>query len=181
MIVGIAGTLGAGKGTVVDYLKSKGYRHYSSSGTLKRILTERGLPHDREHMSQLAEELVRMHEGGVLGMNMAQAEMDGAENVVLEAIHRMSEADFIRSRGGKIWGIDADPKVRFERTVLARGDGEKDSVTFERFQESIAREEEGKRDVSSNIREVLKTAEVIILNNGTKQELDKEIEAALWN
>lgn len=180
MIIGIAGTLASGKGTVVEYLKSKGYRHYSSSGTLKRILTERGLPHDREHMSQLAEELVKTHEGGVLGMNLEQAKADGAEHVVLEAIHRVSEADFVRSRGGKIWGVDADVEVRYQRT-LARREGEKDAVTFERFKESIAREEEGKRDVSSNIRAVLDNADVLLMNNGTKHDLDKEIEAALWN
>lgn len=180
MIIGIAGTLGSGKGTVVAYLQSKGYRHYSSSNTLKRILTERGLPLDREHMAHLAEELLATHEGGVLGLNLVQAEKDGATNVVLEAIHRVSEADFVRSRGGKIWGVDADVETRFHRS-LARQEGVKDAVTHERFMESIAREEEGKRDLTSNIRAVLASADVVIMNNGTKQELDKEIEAALWN
>lgn len=180
MIIGIAGSLASGKGTVVDYLKAKGYAHYSSSGTLKRILTERGLPLDREHMSALAEELLKSHEGGILGVNLERAEKDGATNVVLEAIHRMSEADFVRSRGGKIWGVDADLEIRYQRTLL-RKEGEKDAVTRERFMESIAREEEGKRDVSSNIRAVLDSADVLLMNNGTKQDLDKEIESALWN
>lgn len=180
MIIGVAGTLGSGKGTVVEYLKSKGYTHYSSSGTLKRILTERGHPLDREHMSHLAEELLRDHEGGVLGINLEQAEKDGAQNVVLEAIHRVSEADFVRSKGGKIWGVDADVEIRFQRG-LARGEGEKDAATHERFMESVAREEEGKRDVSSNIRAVLNNADVLLMNNGTKHDLDKEIESALWN
>lgn len=180
MIIGVAGTLGSGKGTVVEYLKSKGYTHYSSSDTLKRILTERGHPLDREHMSHLAEELLTAHEGGVLGINLEQAEKDGAQNAVLEAIHRVSEADFVRSKGGKIWGVDADVEIRFQRSV-ARKEGEKDAVTHERFMESIAREEEGKRDLSSNIRAVLNNADVLLMNNGTKHDLDKEIEAALWN
>ncbi len=180
MIIGITGTLGSGKGTVVEYLQSKGYTHYSSSSTLKRILTERGLAHDREHMSALAEELAKAYDGGVLGMNIAQAEKDGAKNVVLEAIHRTSEADFVRSKGGKIWGVDADLEIRYQRTIL-RKEGEKDAVTFERFKESVAREEEGKRDLSSNIRAVLDSADVVLMNNGTKLDLDKEIEAALWN
>lgn len=180
MIIGVAGTLGSGKGTVVEYLKAKGYTHYSSSDTLKRILIERGQPLDREHMSHLAEDLLTMHEGGVLGINLEQAEKDGVQNVVLEAIHRMSEADFVRSKGGKIWGVDADVEIRFQRSI-ERKEGVKDAVTHERFMESVAREEEGKRDLSSNIRAVLQSADVIIMNNGTKQDLDKEIEAALWN
>lgn len=179
MIIGIAGTFASGKGTVVEYLKSNGFTHYSSSDTLKRILTERGQPLTREYMSALAEELLTLYEGGVLGKNFEQAEKDGAKNIVLEAIHRVSEADFVRSRGGKIWGVDADPKIRLQR-IQTRGDGEKDAVSVEQLRKDIEREEEGKGSVTSNIREVLKTADVIILNNGTKQELDTEIEAALW-
>lgn len=29
IIIGITGTLGAGKGTVVEYLKTKGFKHFS--------------------------------------------------------------------------------------------------------------------------------------------------------
>lgn len=179
-IIGLAGTFASGKGTVVDYLKTKGYTHYSSSGTLKEILDEQGLPHTRENLANAAEELLSKYKGGVLELNLERAEKAGVQNVVLEAIHRMSEADYIRSRGGKIWGVDADVEVRYQR-VLARGEGAKDAVTLEQFKIDMEREEEGKGKVSSNIREVIKTADVVILNSGTKQELDKEIEAALWN
>lgn len=180
MIIGIAGTFASGKGTVVEYLKTKGFAHYSSSGTLKEILDEQGLPHTRENLSTAAEELLSKYKGGVLELNLERAEKAGAKNVVLEAIHRMSEADFIRSRGGKIWGVDADVEVRYRR-VLARGEGEKDAVTLEQFKIDMAREEEGKGEITSNIRAVIKSADVVLTNNGTKQELDKEIEAALWN
>ena len=179
-IVGLAGTFASGKGTVVDYLKTKGYTHYSSSGTLKEILDEKGLPHTRENLANAAEELLSKYKGGVLELNLERAEKAGAQNVVLEAIHRMSEADYIRSRGGKIWGVDADVEVRYQR-VLDRKEGAKDEVTLEQFKSDMAREEEGKGKVTSNIREVIKGADVLITNNGTKQDLDKEIEAALWN
>lgn len=180
MIIGIAGTLAAGKGAVVQYLKSKGFAHYSSSDTLKKILRERGNPLTREYMSSLAEELLAAHEGGVLGMNMERAEKSGQENLVLEAIHRMSEADFIRSRGGKIWGVDADIKLRYERT-LARADGEKDAVTYEQFLESSAREDEGKRQLTSNIKSVVASADTVFMNDGTLEELHAQVDTALAN
>ena len=113
-------------------------------------------------------------------LNLERAEKACAKNVVLEAIHRMSEADFIRSRGGKIWGVDADVEIRYER-VQARKEGTKDEVTLEQFKADMAREEEGKGKVSSNIRDVIKNADVVLMNNGAKHDLDKEIEAALWN
>lgn len=180
MIIGVAGTLASGKGAVVDYLKTKGFAHYSSSGTLKEILDEKGLPHTRENLANAAEDLLSQYKGGVLELNLKRAEEAGAKNVILEAIHRMSEADFIRSRGGKIWGIDADLEIRYQR-VQVRKEGTKDEVTLEQFKSDMAREEEGKGNVSSNIRAVIKSADVLILNNGTKQDLDKEIEGALWN
>lgn len=180
MIIGLAGTFASGKGTVVEYLKTKGYAHYSSSGTLKEILDEQGLPHTRENLALAAEGLLSTYPGGVLEMNLARAEKAGEKNVVLEAIHRMSEADFIRSRGGKIWGVDADVEVRYQRAT-SRGEGAKDAVTLEQFKSDMAREEEGKGKVTSNIREVIKSADVVLMNSGTKQDLDKEIEAALWN
>lgn len=42
LIIGITGTNGAGKGTVVEYLvKEKGFSHYSVSGYLTQILKRR--------------------------------------------------------------------------------------------------------------------------------------------
>lgn len=178
MIIGIAGTIGSGKGTVVDYLKTKGFAHYSSSGTLKEILDEKGLPHTRENLANAAEELLSTYKGGVLELNLERAEKAGAENVVLEAIHRMSEADYIRSRGGKIWGVDADVEVRYAR-VQARKEGAKDEVTLEQFKSDMAREEEGKGKVTSNIRSVIESADAVIMNNGTLEELHAQIDAAL--
>ena len=45
VIIGITGTLGAGKGTIVDYLvNKKSFYHYSVSGYLKEELQKQLLP-----------------------------------------------------------------------------------------------------------------------------------------
>lgn len=178
MIIGIAGTFAAGKGAVVDYLKSKGFAHYSSSGTLKERLDEKGLPHTRENLAHAAENLLSTYTGGVLELNLERAEKAGEVNVVLEAIHRMSEADFIRSRGGVIVGVDADVELRYKR-VQERGDGAKDAVTFEEFKIDMAREEEGKGMVTSNIRSVIQSADYVVMNNGTLEALHAQVDAIL--
>lgn len=178
MIIGIVGTLGAGKGTIVDHLKQKGFAHYSVSSILKETLTERGQPLTRDHLSSLAEELMAKYKGGTLGLALERAKKNKEENFILEAIHRMSEADFVRSVGGKILGVDADIKVRYERTV-ARKDGEKDSVTFEQFSEHVKREEEGQRALTSNIKAVIQSADAVVMNNGTKEELVAAVDQAL--
>ena len=178
MIIGITGTIGAGKGTVVSFLKSKGFAHYSSSGILKDLLAERGLPQTRTHMSPLADELMSNYPGGVLHFSHERAQKDGAQNYILEAIHSQSEADYVRSIGGVIWGVDADLEKRYERTIK-RGEGEKDQVTYEQFLEHAKREDEGQSERGNNIRAVLDLADVVLTNNGTPEELFAQVEKAL--
>jgi dephospho-CoA kinase len=178
MIIGIAGTFASGKGVVVDYLKEKGFAHYSSSNTLKEILDTKGLPHTRENLSAAAEALLAEYPGGVLEMNLQSAEKAGQSHVVLESVHRMSETDFIRSRGGKILGVDADVAIRYER-AQNRGEGVKDFVTFEQFKIDMAREEEGKGSITSNINEVIQNADHVIMNDGTLEALHTQINKIL--
>jgi len=178
MIIGIAGTIAAGKGTVVEYLKSKGFVHYSASGVLKEILAERGLPQTRTYMSPLANELSAQHAGGVLHLIHERAQKDNVKDYILEAIHRVSEADYVRSIGGVIWGVDADLDKRFERTKK-RGEGEKDNVTYEQFVEHVRREDEGQGNTGPNIRAVLGDANAVLQNNGTQEELFAQVEQAL--
>lgn len=175
MIIGICGTLGAGKGTAVTHLESKGFVHYSISGRLAEMLKDRALSGERKNLSELADELAESYPGGILEVMHRQAKTDGVEHYILESIHRESEASYIQSVGGKILAVDADPKVRFERTAV-RQEGEKDNVSFEEFLESIEREEQGKGNGTPNINEVVRKADHIIMNDGTIEDLHTKVE-----
>ena len=178
MIIGIAGTLGAGKGTVVEYLKEKNFTHYSVSGRLKEILDERNLLGTRENLSSLADELAVSYEGGILEVMHQKAKEDGVTDYILESIHRESEAEYLRSIGAIILGVNADPEIRYERT-FKRQEGDKDNVTYEEFLNSIAREEEGKGEGTPNILAVLQSADFVLQNNGSVEELHEQIEEVL--
>lgn len=175
MILGIAGTLGSGKGTVVKYLKEKGFVHYSVSGRLAEMVKEDGLPAVREHLSAQADKLAASYEGGILEVMHLQAKADGVSDYILESIHRESEAAYIRSIGGTILTVDADPKVRYERTHR-RQESEKDNVTYEQFLEAIDREEKGEGNGLPNINAVIRGSEHTIMNDGTVEELHQKIE-----
>lgn len=178
MIIGITGTIGSGKGTVVAYLARRGFRHYSASGLLKDMLSERGTPLTRANLSQLATTLSGQYEGGILQVAQERAIADGALDYVLEAIHRESEAQYVRSLGAVMWGVDADLSIRYART-MQRADGEKDAVTYEEFVEHTLRDDEGKTGAGPHIRAVLKGANTVFTNNGTLSELHLQIDAAL--
>jgi len=179
MIIGIAGTLAAGKGTVVEYLKERrGFAHYSVSGILKDMLEEDGVSASRAHLSALADKLNEQYEGGILHVANERAKADGVKDYILESIHRESEATYVRSLGGIILGVDADAKKRYERT-MKRQEGEKDNVTYEEFLERIQHEEEGKGSGSPHIRAVIENADFVVTNNGTLEELHAQIDEVL--
>jgi dephospho-CoA kinase len=174
MIIGIAGTLGAGKGTVVERLKKEGFTHYSSSAILRQVLVERGQEQTRSKLSELANELMEKHEGGILSLSHGLAQKNKDQNYILESLHRVSEAEYIKKIGGIILGVDADIHLRYQRAIL-RQEGEKDNVTFEQFLADSEREEEGKVGDGPNIRAVMAMADYTIFNDGTLAELEEKV------
>ena len=56
IILGLTGTLGAGKGTVVEYLKEKGFAHFSARAYLQEEIARRGLPNNRDSMVTIGNE-----------------------------------------------------------------------------------------------------------------------------
>lgn len=178
MLIAIAGTLGAGKGTVVKRLKKVGFAHYSSSTILKQMLVEQGLEQTRAKLSNLANELMEKHEGGILFFSHELAQKNKDQNYILESLHRVSEAEYIKKIGGIILGVDADINLRYQRAML-RQEGEKDNVTFEQFLADSEREEEGKIGDGPNIRAVMKMSDHTIFNDGTLEELEAKIDEFL--
>ncbi|KND47970.1 MAG: putative dephospho-CoA kinase [Parcubacteria bacterium C7867-004] len=181
MIIGLTGTIGSGKGTVTEYLKSKGFAHYSSSALLGELVDAEGNPKTREFLSKMATRLQEEYPGGVVEKNYREKFLvQKPEHAVFEAIHRKTEANFLQSIGGIIIGVDAGLEERYTRTVL-RNEGEKDRKSFEDFKEQARVEDEGGGDSSrdNNIRAVLEHADAVIMNNTTLEDLHRQIEEVL--
>ncbi len=181
MIIGLAGTIGAGKGTVVEYLKSKGFAHYSISKLLGELVEKEGNPKTRDFLSPMATRLQKEFPGGVVEKSYREKFLiENPEHAIFEAIHRQSEASFLRSIGAKIIGVDADFEQRYKRTV-ARNEGEKDRVGYEEWVTQARLEEEGGGDSlrDNNIKEVIRSADATLINNGTFEEFRTQIEMVL--
>ena len=180
MIVGIVGTLGAGKGTVVDYLVSKkNFKHYSSSDLLAELIKERGEIIDRDALNHMANELRAADPAGVPAKTYKKYETeDGVSDVIFEALHSVAEVAFIKGVGGIVLGVNADPDVRYDRISKRRS--VKDNVTREEFKVQQEREEKGTGDPNkSNLFEALNNADFTIMNNGTLKGLHTEINNVL--
>ncbi len=180
-IIGITGTIGAGKGTVVDYLvKEKDFKHFSVRGFLLEILASHGneTP-DRDDMLALANELRKEHGGAYIVERLyEQAEASG-NNCVIESIRTIDEISLLKRLGKKWFSVDADPKLRYERAVV-RG-SETDNVTFEKFTLQEKTESEGADGSKPNLVMCRQLTEECfrLTNNGTFEELHIQIDEAL--
>ena len=120
-IIGIAGTNGAGKDTLGELLAERcHYKFRSVSDILREELTERGLPHEREHLRALSTEWAREHGPGVLSVKTIEAyveeeKREGYNGLAIGSIRRPGEAKAVQDEGGVVIWIDADRKLRYDR------------------------------------------------------------------
>ncbi len=178
MIIGITGTLGAGKGTVVKHLvHEKGFKHFSVRDFLNEEIARRGLPSNRDTMTSVANDLRAMHGSGYISEQlMARAQKDGGD-AVIESIRSIGEAEYLKAHGGLMWAVDADIKLRYDR--IAKRMSETDRVSFERFVADEQREFTNADPTKQNLSGVMKISDAIFRNDGSVEELNAQIDQAL--
>lgn len=177
MIIGITGTLGAGKGTVVEYLKTKGFKHFSVRDFLNEELARRGLVSNRDNMLAVANDLRRAHGPGFIAEQLAGSALQEGEDAVIESIRSLGEGATIKSRGGRMWAVDADIKKRYER--ITKRQSETDKVSFEKFVSDEQAEFANTDPSKNNLKGLIATADAVFQNNGTQEELFAQVEKAL--
>lgn len=180
MILGITGSFGAGKGVVVDYLVAKkGFKHYSARNFIFAEATRRGLDlsKGREVTIPLANELRATHGPAYIVESLyAQAEAEGGD-AVIESLRAVAEVRRLKQLGAFVLGVDAEERLRFERSI-GRG-SETDHVSFEEWRDQERRESNPDDPTKQDIFGALRESDAIIANNGTLEELYAQIEQAL--
>ncbi len=175
MIIGIAGSFAAGKGTVVDYLvASKGFAHYSASGFITEEIARRGLPVNRDSMIMVANDLRQKYGPTYIVDSLHERAKNAGGNVVIESLRAVAEVKRIQELGGIVLGVDADSHVRYERAVMRKS--VKDEVTYEEWKAQEKAESNPDDDTKQNIFGALAMADHTIMNNGTVEELEAAIE-----
>ena len=180
MIIGITGTNGAGKGTVVEYLvEKKGFKGYSVRDAITEEIFRRGLPVNRPNLNEVATDLREKNGPGYFStLFIADAKEKGFKDIVIESIRNPIEAENLQSHGGKMLVVDADRDVRYKR-ISSRASAT-DTVSFEEFCAQEDREMESEdptNPAKMSINAVIKMADFHLENNGTLEELHAKIDA----
>lgn len=178
MIIGIAGTHGAGKGTVVSFLvQQREFKHYSVSEFITEEIVRRGLPVNRDMMREVGDDLRKMHGPGYLSTQLLTRAKEAGGNAIVESIRSVGEAEYLKAHGALLWAVDADIRTRYGR-IFKRGSA-KDAVSFEQFAEQEKKESNNLEPYKMNLPRCIALADVVFHNNGTEAELFAQVEAAL--
>jgi len=179
VIIGITGTLGAGKGTVVDYLvKQKGFIHYSVRRYLIDKIKEQGLPVNRDTMTSTANTLRKMHHPAFIIEELYNQARQKGKNAIIESIRTPGEIDFLKKQGEFfLIALDANPEIRYQR-ILTRG-SETDHVDFKTFIANEKREMSTTDPNKQNLGKCIQMADFKINNSGDLKTLYNAIDKIL--
>jgi len=177
VLIGLTGTHGAGKGTVVNYLvREHGFTCLSVSEFLAAEAERRGMQPDRHARHDIANEY--RARGPLALMEAVLATVpERVERVILEPQYTEEEVRFVQERGGMVIAVDADLETRYER-VHVRGSA-KDDVSFEEFKASQEAEMAAAKAGEQNLQGAMVAADVHLQNNSTIEAIERDVHTVL--
>lgn len=179
IIIGITGTIGAGKGTVVDYLvKAHHYTHFSVRKFLTAIIEEKKMLLNRDSMVAIANDLRANNSPSYIVEQLYTMAKQSQQNCIIESIRTPGEIDALRKLGNfHLLAVDADPHVRYDRIVLRNS--ETDKISFDTFVDNEKREMTATDPNKQNLSACMNKADFRVENSGSFEELNKQIEEIL--
>lgn len=178
-IIGITGTLGAGKGTIVDYLtKHHGFQHFSVRGYLSKIIKGKGEEINRDSLVATANELRAQNTPSFIAEELYREAKESGKDCIIESIRTVGEVNALHAKGNfNLFAVDADQHLRYERIVERAS--ETDKINFETFVENENREMNSTDPYKQNLSACMQLADFRFSNNGSFENLYAEIDSAL--
>lgn len=173
-LIGLTGTNGSGKGEVAEYLKKRGYAYFSLSDLIREELEGKGEEPSRDNLIKMGNELRREFGADILARRIIKKIRGQA---VIDSIRNPSEVEYFRKQKDFILlAIDAPAELRYER-VKKRGRNESASS----LEEFIEKEQEEMTDFEQGqqLRNCMKMADIVIINDSTLPDLHQKLEELL--
>jgi len=177
IILGFVGPIASGKGTVCKYLTEKhDAKIFRVSTMLRDVLDRFYIPQSRENMQAVSSSLRQTFGDDLMAKTIAQ-DVAGvnAAIVAVDGVRREPDIKYLREIPGfYLVAINADMKIRYDR-ITRRGENVDD--TKKTFAEFTADHE---KEAELQIKEVAKLANFQINNDGTLDDLYRQIDDIIY-
>jgi len=173
LVIAISGMPGAGKSMASEAAKRLGLEVLVLGDVIREETKRRGLEPSPENVGSVMLQ-VRKDEGPAAVAKRLLPKVEASKSLVLivEGIRSEDEVRELKSKFDVITvGIHASPKTRFQR-LLARGRSD-DPKTWDTFYERDGRE------LNVGLCRVIALADILLLNEGTIDELQSSFDVAL--
>ncbi len=175
-IIGITGTLGAGKGTIVDYLTTHhGFKHFSVRGYLTKVITAQGKEVNRDSFVLTANALRAQFSPSYIIEELYKDALESGTHCIIESIRTPGEINALKAKGNfNLFSVDSERRIRYERILIRAS--ETDRISFETFCENEDREMNSNDPNKQNLSACMKLADYHFTNNGNLEELYKQVD-----
>jgi dephospho-CoA kinase len=178
IILGLAGEIASGKGTIAKYICEKydGGSHRFST-MLRDVARRMYLEESRENLQKISTIFRENFFDDILSSVIAKDVENDEHNIIaIDGVRRLADIKFLKKLPGfKLIYIEADIKNRYGR-IINRGENSDDkSKTFEEF------EKDHQREAERQIKDLKKYASFVVNNNGSCEDLYKQIDGIIKN
>ncbi|MBD3252541.1 AAA family ATPase [Candidatus Pacearchaeota archaeon] len=178
MIIGITGKIAAGKETLTNFFKEKGFGYHTLSEILREDMKKKNLEMSRASLQDYGD-MLRNKEGPGVLMKIFLSKIDRNKDYIIDGIRNPGEVEELKKYSNVfLIGVDAPQKIRFDR-VLKRGK-ETDPKTWEDFLEVDNRDFcDPSNPLGQQVGKCMEMADFVIVNDGDLESSIRKIEE-LW-
>lgn len=173
IVIALAGQIASGKDTIGEYIVKK-YDGVSLSFSqpLRDILNRAFLPINRANMSWLGQTLVDRFGSDILSKIISkEIETSDKKIFILPNIRREGDVVCFKDLPGYVLvGVNTDSRVCYDRLVKRSQNVDDQTKTWEQFQKDL------QLSTETSISELMKKASIQIDNNGTLEDLYKQVD-----
>lgn len=175
-IIGIVGQPGSGKDTAADYFVTKGFQKISLGDVLREKMRELGIPTDRQNVHEFVKKQRELRGNSY---PVGDAVKNITSDTVVVGFRNTEEVKEVKKHFGKnfiLVAVEALPEIRYKWIKERNRVG--DDISFEQFM-AEENQERAAESGSHEVDAVIKMADFMIANDGSKEEFFRRLERAL--
>ena len=178
IVIGITGTNGSGKGAIVQYLKKKGYKHFSAREFIVNKIKEKGMDVNRNSMRIIADDMRKKFGPSYIIDSLYFESIKSKNNSIIESIRCPGEIlSLKKNKNFYLFSVDAPRNIRFER--ISKRNSSTDNVSFEEFVSQEEMEWNNIEPIKMNVRKCIELSDYKFINDKDFLSLHMAIDVAL--